>query len=736
VTKARVWRWWLAGGLAVISAYALMPAGSPAATIVYNVVGLVSGLAILAGVRLHRPERPAMWYWFAASQLVSVVGDLVYEYYDLIRHEQPYPSLADVFYLASYPMVVVGLLLLVRRRPGGGAAGLLEAAIVAIGLGLAFWVFVLHPIAAASGTSSLERWISTTYPAADVLLLAMLARLFTGHGGRTASTRLIGSAGVLVLAADTAFSLVSLYSDADLPLINVAFLLSYLCWGTAALHPSITGSGTETAGGDDARPRRMVIFGAVTMIAPALILLPGVDRDRLDECALAIGSVVLFLLVTVRMSQFMHTLRKQAAELERMAMADDLTGLANHRRLDLELRAVPAGACPQVALLGLNGFKSVNDELGRPAGDQVLTALAERLAAAAPAGSLLARVGGDEFAVLLPDADAGDAGIMAERLVAALRSPVAADGRDLLVGVAVGLAGGGGLGPVELLRQAEAAMHAAKLAGEPVRRWTPALDERSTAYARLGAELRTALDAGQFHMVYQPIVELPSERVYAVEALVRWNHPERGTVSPVEFIPVAEQNGLIVELGAWILRTACVRLASWRATLGPAAPDRVSVNVSAKQLARPGFAAFVAAVLESAGLPPECLAVEVTETAVFEGGPAVTALHELRALGVRIALDDFGTGHSSLGLLQTVPVDTIKVDKSFVDDITSAGHQSVIAEALIRLSSGLGLAAVAEGVETAEQAAALSRLGYRYLQGYYYGKPVADPDFGRIPAVA
>jgi EAL domain-containing protein (putative c-di-GMP-specific phosphodiesterase class I) len=325
---------------------------------------------------------------------------------------------------------------------------------------------------------------------------------------------------------------------------------------------------------------------------------------------------------------------------------------------------------------------------------------------------------------------------VAGRLLTALRPPVTADGRDLLVGISIGLAGGAGIDTVELLRQAEAAMYAAKRTGEPVRRWSPALDERSTAYARLGAELRSALDNGQFRVVYQPIVEMPSGRVTAVEALVRWEHPTRGLVSPVEFIPVTEQNGLIVELGAWILRTACDRLARWRSELGDVAPSRVSVNVSAKQLARPGFAAQVADVLAAAGLPAGCLTLEVTETAVFEGGPAVAALHELRALGVRIALDDFGTGHSSLGLLQTVPVDTIKVDKSFVDNITQAGGQTVIAEALILLSTGLGLSAVAEGVETAEQAEALCRLGYRYLQGYHFGRPVDVPDFGRVPAAA
>jgi EAL domain-containing protein (putative c-di-GMP-specific phosphodiesterase class I) len=198
------------------------------------------------------------------------------------------------------------------------------------------------------------------------------------------------------------------------------------------------------------------------------------------------------------------------------------------------------------------------------------------------------------------------------------------------------------------------------------------------------------------------------------------------------FVPVAEENGLIVELGEWVLRTACARLASWRAELGDGAPGKASVNVSVRQLSRPGFVDTVAAALLDSGLPPGCLVVEVTETAVFEGGQALTALHEVRALGVKVALDDFGTGHSSLRLLQTVPADILKVDKSFVDRITEPGRHAVIAEALIQICGGLGLEAVAEGVETAEQADALSRRGYRLLQGYLFGRPAAEPDFKAI----
>jgi EAL domain-containing protein (putative c-di-GMP-specific phosphodiesterase class I) len=318
-----------------------------------------------------------------------------------------------------------------------------------------------------------------------------------------------------------------------------------------------------------------------------------------------------------------------------------------------------------------------------------------------------------------------------ERLIATLRSPVDIDGQKLLIGAGVGTADCSDTDdPYEVLRRADVAMYAAKAVGESHhRRYSPSMDEDAGEQTRMGAEMRAALDTGQFRLVYQPIVSLPDGRIVSVEALIRWDHPDRGFVSPAEFIPVAEQNGLIVELGEWILKTACAQAVVWRDTLGDAAPQRMGVNVSARQLAEPGFAGLVTSVLAWTGLGAANLVVEVTETAVFAGGQAVKSVKELHELGVKIALDDFGTGHSSLGLLQTVPVDILKVDKSFVDNITMAGRHAVIATALIQVAHGLGLMAVAEGVETAEQAAELHRLGYRLAQGYHFGRPVPEPDF-------
>ncbi|WP_106319163.1 putative bifunctional diguanylate cyclase/phosphodiesterase [Actinoplanes italicus] len=731
VRAAHQWLWWTAGGALATGCYYLLPADTVVSLAAYNTIGLLSALAVLAGVRWHRPGRAVAWVLFSTGLILSVCGDVAWWYLKNILHVEPYPSVADVFYLVSYLPLIGGLLLLLRWWRGGESGGLIDASMAAVGLSLVLWVFVLHPVASDDSVSMLERIVSTAYPALDLLLLVMVARLLTGGGARTRSADLLGVSMGLLLVADVGFSVASLHFDYEGRALDWGWLLSYVLTASAALHPSMAApAGRESFEVPRSNRVRTVMLGGCAVLAPTLLFIPSIGADTVNRTVIGAGAVVLFVLGMVRIVEINGRVSRQAVELQRLAMQDDLTGLGNRRYFYRALgEALPTDRA-HVILVGLSRLRDINDELGHAVGDQVITEIGGRVRVLAGPEATVARLSGDEFAVLLTAATAAQADAVAARLIRAVHDPVRADGNEVLVGAGIGVADGdSGADAAEVLRRAGVAMCIAKQTGEAFRRWSPAFDERSNEQVRLGAQMRHALDAGQFHVVYQPIVALPSQRTVAVEALVRWQHPQRGPISPGVFIPVAERNGLIVELGAWILRTACEQLVRWTARLGPLAPDRVSVNVSARQLARPGFAAWVAAVLVDTGLPAYRLTVEVTETAVFEGGPAVTALHELRTLGVRIALDDFGTGHSSLGLLQTVPVDILKIDKSFVDRITEAGRHAVIAEAMIQVSHGLGLDAVAEGVETAEQAQALSRLGYRLLQGYYFGKPVPEPDF-------
>jgi diguanylate cyclase (GGDEF)-like protein len=555
--------------------------------------------------------------------------------------------------------------------------------------------------------------------------------MFIGSGARTPSARLLGTGALLLFAADAAFSVVSLHSGSDGHALSAGWLLSYVFWGAAALHPSMAAEDPPVTAAEAGTGRGPVALATgCSLLAPAMLFVPSAGASVISRFAIATVGIVLCVLVFVRTRDLIGKVQGKTDQLEHLATHDDLTGSANRRHFENTLRQVTAHHSAQVVYLALTGFKNVNDELGRQVGDEVLGHLAARIRGTAPARALTARMGGDEFALLLPDHTVDAAEQVAARLAEVMREPVLVGSNELLVGA--GIDSNGATSSAEVLRRAETAMYAAKDTGEPYRRWSPTLDERAGEQARLGAEIRAALDDGQFRVVYQPIVTAPEGRLAAVEALVRWDHPERGPISPAYFIPVAERNGLIVELGAWVLRTACEQMVRWRDDETAAAPGYLSVNVSARQLARPGFSQTVADVLTATGLPPACLTVEVTETAVFDGGHAVQALHQLRALGVRIALDDFGTGHSSLRLLRTVPVDVLKVDKSFVDDITGAGEHRVIAEALIHVCDGLGLTAVAEGVETAEQAEVLYRLGYRLLQGYHFGRPAAAADLHRL----
>ncbi|MFI5895085.1 putative bifunctional diguanylate cyclase/phosphodiesterase [Actinoplanes sp. NPDC051513] len=483
-------------------------------------------------------------------------------------------------------------------------------------------------------------------------------------------------------------------------------------------------------------PRRLSVMPYTAVLATGGLLLFGAITHATGLVAVAIGSVTVTLLVAARQVvalrdnvRLLDDLDARGRELAHQATHDVLTGLPNRTVLTCEITAALAAGEPvTVALIDLDDFKAINDDLGHAVGDALIIAVGERIAAQLPAGGMVARLGGDEYALLL----LGDDTAPLAAVAAELRLPVRAGGHDLVVESSIGLAPARhGDTAGELLRRADVAMYSAKGQGKGrLVRYDPVMDQRSAEQSRLAADLRTALDAGELHLLYQPIVSLPSGALHGVEALVRW-----GTISPVEFIPAAERTGLIVPLGAWILEEACRQAVSWRLELGDAAPRTVSVNVSARQLREAGFAAEVDQVLRRTGLAPGALTVEVTETAVFDGGTALAELKAIAALGVNIALDDFGTGHSSLGLLRTCPADILKVDKSFVDDVTDNGHAAVVVAALIGICDGMGLRAVAEGVETAAQAEELHRLGYRYAQGYHFARPLPAAEIATYRAV-
>jgi diguanylate cyclase (GGDEF)-like protein/PAS domain S-box-containing protein len=436
--------------------------------------------------------------------------------------------------------------------------------------------------------------------------------------------------------------------------------------------------------------------------------------------------------------RLVEEIRRSEERLAYQAFHDSLTDLAN-RTLFLERVGAAldrAGDRPEqvaVLFLDLDNFKTVNDSLGHSEGDRLLVAAAERLLNATRGCDTVARLGGDEFAVLLANVRADlDVAAVATRITSALRAPFALQGAEAFVSASVGIArAGAGTGAEELLRNADAAMYSAKSRGKgQFVMFEAAMHAAVLARLELEADLRRAVAGDEFRLHYQPIVELATGAVVGAEALVRWAHPERGLVPPALFVPFAEETGLIVPIGQWVLGEACRQGAAWQREAPAGTSIHITVNLSGRQLHEASLVEDVRQALAISGLAPRALVLEVTESVMMQHTDLTLArLHELRALGVQLAIDDFGTGYSSLSYLQSFPIDTLKIDKTFVDPVGRGGDDPVLARAIVALGGALQLKTVAEGIEHAEQAAELARLGCLLGQGYHWAPPLPAAEF-------
>ncbi|HEX3607055.1 MAG TPA: EAL domain-containing protein [Candidatus Dormibacteraeota bacterium] len=433
-------------------------------------------------------------------------------------------------------------------------------------------------------------------------------------------------------------------------------------------------------------------------------------------------------------------------ELHHRAFHDALSGLANrdlfHDRLGHALARLSRQGQPLAVLtLDLDDFKAINDSRGHHTGDQVLREVARRLEDAVRPGDTVARMGGDEFALLLEEVDVVAAEAIAARITAAMQRPILLHDEEMFVTTSGGLSvcSGWGCSEHELLRHADIALYAAKAAGKGViETFTPAMRESGDLHRiEVAARLRQALVRGELFLEYQPVIRLSTGGVRGVEALVRWRDPERGVVSPAEFIPVAEDTGLIVPLGEWVLAEACRQVRVWEAGGAVGGGERLalSVNISPRQLREPDFVAVVARVLDATGFDPAQLVLELTESAVLDGfARCVESLEQLRALGIRIAIDDFGSGYSSLGYLRDLPLDTVKIDRRFIAGIGEDAAGRELTLAIVRLVDTLGLPTIAEGMETAGELDYVRALGIDFAQGYFLSRPLSAPAMAQFLA--
>ncbi len=464
----------------------------------------------------------------------------------------------------------------------------------------------------------------------------------------------------------------------------------------------------------------------------------GVLDRSLQVLQVAFGVSVLRMARRFEMTRrgLEEQLAEQRARFEHQALHDPLTGLANRVLLiDRIEHAVetaarrPTGAA--VVFMDLDYFKSINDLSGHSVGDRLLLEVARRLQGAVRPNDTIARLGGDEFVVLCEDLEApvAEGVAVAERVAERFADPFSVGGREIFVAASFGVAPADTGDTAEtLLARADHAMYRAKQLGRGrVEVYDPASDRQETRRAEMAAALHHAVGESQLRLVYQPLLDVITRRMLAREALLRWHHPTFGDVTPTEMIPIAESTGLITGVGRFVLATACKDCAAWRSD---GEPDvGVTVNVSGMQLANGKFPREVEETLKESGLPPEALTVEVTETLLMtDRADARDGLDRVRALGVRIAIDDFGTGYSSLSWLARLPVDVVKVDRSFVAALGHAGRQAAIVDAMIHLAHTLGLDVVAEGVETDAQLMRLARLGCDAAQGFLLGYPAPLPE--------
>jgi len=433
--------------------------------------------------------------------------------------------------------------------------------------------------------------------------------------------------------------------------------------------------------------------------------------------------------------------RHHAAErLAHAASHDSLTNLPNrsmlleHLEAALAARAASSGEVA-VLFVDLDNFKLVNDSLGHDHGDEVLRQVAARLDAITPGGDLVGRFGGDEMVVVHTGADSASAGDLADRFLSALAEPMVIAGRERVMTASIGVALSGSDAGVadQLLRHADTALYAAKARGRArYEVFSDDLFERIAHRVQIEAELRVALREAQLYVEYQPQVDLETGRLVGVEALARWWSPERGLVPPIDFIPVAEDCGLITELGAQVMSMACRQFVAWQRELR-SPPPSMTVNVSVLQLAQDGYVDQLAAELAASGIDPAALTLEITESALVDSGTdVVDVLRRLRELGVYLAIDDFGTEYSSLARLRDLPVEVLKIDRSFVDGLGTEPGDTAIVSSIMSLAIAMGLHVIAEGVETEAQARALAGLGCGVAQGYLFSRPVAALDIADL----
>jgi len=724
---------WAYVGLAVLLAPVLVVLRNSAlAALPLAVIGIGSASLILFGRSRNRPSVRLPWTLYSLGLFSFIIGAVLRQ---ALVHTAAAP-LADVATFSGYLFTLSAFISILRTRRGirGDMHELLDGLMVVIAGAALALVFFTLPTATNGGLGAFAL-VQGVYPVIDVCVLFVILLLSWTSAHRGASHWLLAAATVAMLVGDIGYAFIGTQGKlVGSPLLDLPFLLGSACLGAAALHPSM-GSLTEAQEKplqSWSRPR-LILLGGALLVPPVVVLAS--SHSITSDWVGAVSGTLLGLLLLVRAVDAVRGYVLSQEGLRHQATSDALTGLANRphvtTRIDaLVRRAEATGGHVDVLFLDIDGFKLVNDSWGHHMGDCVLIAAAERLVASAGPSDVLARVGGDEFVIARFVSREGgrDGHDLAAEVIDMFRWPLEVADTSLVTTVSVGMARSAFPSTAEaLLRDADTAMYRAKDAG---RNRCIMFDStmRDSVRNRVETELalRHALDLGQLILHYQPIVTIGDGQLVGFEALLRWAHPGKGMISPLDFIPVAEETGLIVEIGEWVVSEAVRQLASWRAAgIRPNGRDLfMSVNVSPRQLHEPGLVDHVDAELRRHDVPANLLVLELTESGMMaDQERSGVMLRQLHGLGVQLSVDDFGTGYSSLSHLRRFPVSKVKIDRSFVSGIEEDADDAEIVRAIVAMSLAMRLEVVAEGIETEGQCELLRRLGVEMGQGWLFGKP-------------
>jgi len=740
----------LVGGIAWVVLLSTGALGGAEASM-FVALGAVAVITTITGLRWYRPTLRWPWWCICIALGLFLVGGAAREELgtlgDLSSHRSLIP---DAITIPGYLILALALGAFGharRRGRAGDVDAVLDATVAALAALSLAWVFLIGPVLDRDVTPLVVEVVIVLYPALSVFLVALCARIaFSPQSRRVVAYQLVFAAMGMMLLGDVVYMLVDTgVVSVPGPLIDVPYALAFVLCATGTLHPSMRQLSEPIPPGEVAPSNRRLTFIAGALAVPAVVAVTQPRSTTADQLVLASIIAALTVTASVRVLRALRAHARSEADLAYQATHDSLTRLPNRLAAETHLEQLAADAVirgKQVALLflDLDRFKLLNDTMGHSAGDELLVDVAARLQQCVPEGALVARVGGDEFLIVV-DAITGIQAVLAdcERIRIAISEPFELRGNHIYTSVSIGVALASGdalaVDAEAMIREADTAMYQAKDAGRNgVSVFDTTMRDRVAERLMLERDLHVALARGEFELHYQPIVQLPAGPVVGLEALLRWLHPTRGVIAPDRFIPIAEESGLIQEIGAWVLTQACRRLRALRTETALAEDFYVSVNLSARQLRDPFLTRRVRNAVDVSRLEPGALCLELTESVLMEEPTAAAALlRGLHEIGIRLAIDDFGTGYSSLAYAQQFPAQFVKIDRSFIDALElDDSPEASLVSAIVAMASALNMQTVAEGVETQAQEARLIELGCHAAQGYFYSRPVPDVDLAAM----